>query len=1566
MAPFNMRGSHMRTAPSWGSRDEFIYNTFGLQDLWHHAKLAAVGLGNRIINNEADLLMDFDRIYRIFLQIVKSKKLSETSLGLSCIYSSDPHFDFVRKETLSFTVQKPIMAEPASSDHLPPISTRKTVEKYSHVEVNQAATQCSLALIKYIRDIYNNPDLRDDHFKNAMEGFEMNYQADIDAAIDSLSSALIVSLAKFTKHIAPCYWMAQALKESTEAGSMTGPLNAIGIKNKAMIKASQNMMSQMFCMNTDPLKTLKSLVASILPMLDTEPVFLQSDIGNSKVKALTNAAAVQNTLNAIIERKNSADPETLAHVKSILTRLEDPGLYGELYYADDALLIVQVSPETWALLAPSLQTYDFLVDQRRNVIYLDRNSHIMVAYTGLHVINPNMQSEMKMQRPETLGAIGNIRGALDTSSNFSPVLTNSNGYTIESFQGFQINGKIVLVEDTVFKVTNYTKNSHKDPCRTTMNISRAGIMGLNIGGDELASDEYIWRNASNNHVIVNMEQVMKDFITNPVLFNYVWFTDAYNKDKPKYLKSSASEDAETIHQRGVWDLFPSSERQLRQDVFCDHDILNLKWRSSKETPFHNVHASVHYNENAFPHKRITCNITHRNYDTPGNARLMFDQFNPFLQLYWTSKDKRAPCVVNQGVNHIFTDQSQLQANVYPTILASNITTALRNVSTIHGCGKSFFKEALPQFYSEKGRETIDKRYIEAINRWYYSLNNTECGQEYVAKLLEHKILTTFTDPEQLYKYMQDEEKADVLAYITIAVDMFQTEGVLVCDTNFEMMKAISKLKVPHFLKSQDIESFKKLKSICATIIEIMESVGRVWKDLVDKDFADKQGELWSTNMEEDIEYLKCAASLSLITDPFTPTSAMMGVLGSNLMSALPYDSQNVQVHCIKSALESSKPELYAECQGPSLPRNKTVYQKYVLVDKADEVFTVNSFQTFINYKVFNATITQFNGNKMMAARPAWSTTNIIDKNADTVYTDGGSHALKVYLSKKDIKPPKFTNAEGIMIVQACPTSSINFESYNKGSYKLLNACCIDAILVKDVPKFTCKSSYNENLDIYKEVPLVASTEEGSSAPAKKTFLKLQMLPIARDCCYADILSHDYVAFSKYVTKPAMKRLRPSLCQPEYLTYANAHSIIRQESVQGCELIHSQFANKPLDMLYTVPIQQSYLTPEGILALSRTAKHNGVFAVLLNVKDEIHTEHMIFTQPNSIGLRQGMMDFNNENTNGMGYGTMKDPFRLSELRAGYVAMSVPHSTFAGFKTDGDYHPVKYNNINNPAFHSIPQHTLTAYKKIQKSNPGTRGVNAFGSAQSDLPLGLLNDEDQGIIQSSTHESSSSAGIGKPLASTVEIYMVPSCIHPLKLGKNINIRNPGRENTFAVFAEGVSRAVWFKSTNKGGSGNPWGTLPYSVSFANNLFNNLSIKRYIPPQARMSENPIAIALGYAAADLEETLTDSMYNRKRTRNEENETQGNCPYDTLKKSPDIHTNMMSIAKLDECGIGNNLEEITGQSMRLASCTNLDMVEVPDYQKQNWGGIVTNKQTGDYLFSGQYPEVFGTMQSVRSV
>ena len=223
------------------------------------------------------------------------------------------------------------------------------------------------------------------------------------------------------------------------------------------------------------------------------------------------------------------------------------------------------------------------------------------------------------------------------------------------------------------------------------------------------------------------------------------------------------------------------------------------------------------------------------------------------------------------------------------------------------------------------------------------------------------------------------------------------------------------------------------------------------------------------------------------------------------------------------------------------------------------------------------------------------------------------------------------------------------------------------------------------------------------------------------------------------------------------------------------------------------------------------------------------------------------------------------------------------------------------------------------QARRSPDGTIMNDAEFSHQSGLAL-----TDETAYQSTS-------GLGTASKSTTDLLLIPPTFPIHKLDHQVNIRNPGNDDVFRDNADQISDSEFFNCMKRG-STVPWSTNPFSVNFAIHSAKPSMAKYYRPPHRRVSRMHLATAL-----DCQARHEAGIGSRKRKAEPVNKS---------------HMSNLSIAAL-KC---DNLEDLVGSNLRLASMSSLASLRKPLHEKQNWSAPVILPD-GNYIIPSSFGNGF---------
>lgn len=1106
----------------------------------------------------------------------------------------------------------------------------------------------------------------------------------------------------------------------------------------------------------------------------------------------------------------------------------------------------------------------------------------------------------------------------------------------------------------------------------------------------------VWEDFSGRRIKVPMQTMLEDFIFNPALFNHIILTELYNNSEGRISNDDMDSDlllqdptspqcVRALHNRGVWDVFPPERRHELQNIYANHEVLDARIVTDAEVATQRTYSWTPYNRKQLSYQRVTSSMSEDDYDQPGRAHLLHDQINPFMALQFTKLYTRKgtnfkailSSAINKKLSPVEKDDDAPWALFTPIHLQENIPQSLRPPVIVRYASERLASKFYPRLMS-------DNRYSACLESWYTSLNPTK-GQYLFQKILEYDLITSFTDNESMHQSMAD-HLGDVTSpagkFMNNAILLYEkVRGQLACDCNYELTKGFAKLPLT---KANYRPSLGEMKNLCTLMVEIIEMMSDFFEKALHAEFQRRGGMALMSQKEIDDLYRSIGAELFNITNILTPTECPMGCIGSNMMGQADiFESDGVSVYAFMSVKQVTSPQDQAtfvdmreETDG-SNPK----YKRFVQVETPHKVFTTKSRRQMIEYKLFYELITQLAGNKLVAAKPNNMTTNGTTQIELTDSTDKGIYASFM----QDVSKNKLDVTGGTFIVKSPPAKCLRMNAGGANDdYYVYSPCIIDGVLIKNAdPIDSIKNVHPSTIEMEwsyfsKDNKSKLVMPEPASAPitipddieGKSTSTrlfaedldtlrtannhKLVPVPISLSVCCPDT-----IARAKLVTSVSeMSGVRASMSQPDLCFYSDSRSEVKREGIRYREYIYDHL--HPVAMALTIPIQKAYATPTGFCALAEYADHPTI-GLAVSIHDIIATESVFTVTTASVHLRQGPMQLIESTANGSSSTDVQENLRMGETKPGIPATATPHILYTGPITDAGYNPRKYYGSNlgagtfSPYQRRVPQHTHIEYENLKKARPGSWSLESSMAGRNGngvhfdnfYPFGGQAVQYNSIIQSETFgEKGRKAGNRMAEASTVDLLFVPASFKLNNLESHVNMRNPGKDNVFQMYANGYSRKANFTGEPNGITC-PWTYLPHCVNLSNLYMHDTARQWFLTPYLAVSNSAISKSLEMMTNNIRGPTEAGMLGKNTSAKRGSDGQKTVSQN-INASPKSHVNPLSLQE----GFYGNLSTVIGAALRLKSVSDERVLQDDIFLKSDAVAPI-KRPNGDYIVPASF-------------
>lgn len=1591
-------------APTFIEIDKSNYlNGYGTKQLRQDVIDYVVSRGKMIrreILDHNQIVQKFTRIYYTAWAGVVASCIMDTPLAIILIVSHDPHMFDVKDEIATFITKDMVMSEEVGGQHMAPVATTRRKHKYSSNHSHSISLECDTRILNRVHEILKKPE-PDAHDTEILHRFNRLFYSAFDSSVDAIKNGNIYAVAKFIREVAPCLHLCKAIELASESGFdwtiCNGNMEVM--KNKAMLDASNSFMGKLFLANIKGCLLALQQLAIESGMCDNRLLLRQTDPGNYQTSSMGSKGAILATIRAIkSDTITASDPNKMAELDMLESQLQGAGSLN-IKTIEDVYAVQLVGPRMYDAILPSLKRIPIVIDKRRGIMKIDSISESMIAHAGVMAISRNNESGIGKD-PSLQEFISIVRGSSINDGGLAPTLSSTNGITITEHMGYELgdsrgDGKIVLVDTTISKVTTQTKTPQRDICRDTVEICRMGVVGLCDATNHalkesvapLATNNFYltncfimsgsstlkvpssleWKDFSGRDIKVNMQTLITDLVNQPGLFDHVRATQNYNNTTGQHpvtinddIQDPSSKVAmKQLQDRGVWDIFPPSRRVKLQNVYANHDLLSAAIITDADQATERIYPWTPYNQLQLPYARILSGINEDDYHQAGRATLLHDQFNPFLTLQFVKGKHKGPTAsyvttlsnaVHQNL-HDGKEDGPLEALCTPAMLMENIPRALRSMTSVRFASEKLARKFYPHFMS-------NPKYMKTINGWYASLNpGTKC-QDFFAKQLEARLIAQYTEPNQLYQAFQENMNNTVTLegrFLARTILLYEkNHQQLASDCNFELTKSLANLK----LNESDIrQSLAEIKGICSDMVEIVETMADFFMSAVEAEVQRCKRQYTITEGGRRKIWRDVGQALFNITDMSTPTPVPMGVRGSNMIDDPNlYNSGDVSVHAFLPVTKDNQSNKYADMSHEDIDADARQfnYKKFVKVLRPGEgvVFTTKAERQMVEYKIFFEIINQLSGNRLSAAKLVTTkgVQMVVNHLTSSAETDAGLYENDI----KDIKgilPPGY----GLFLIKSRPTQSLRMNQTAHGDFHLFSACSIDGVLIKNA-KDVGPITDTENSNGDDTPPEKVNKKNGQRVKLftekdDKDSYKWTPLPICMSVCCPDTWAQAELADEKTIKSKSIRGIRASMSQPDLCFYADGLSVVKREGVRFREYIYEQL--QPIAMLLTIPIQKAYTTPQAMCFMSEHTIPTLAIGVIL--QDRINTENVYTVTSASIHFRQGPMQLVETKDNGSATTQIQENIRLGETKPGIPATAAPHMLYTSPVTDAGYNPRKYYDTKD-LLSVIPPKTRSEYQELIRARPGSSYhpyegddemiMNGSGdgngvSFHTFYPFGSNGQQHRGIIQRETYGNNGRmAGNRQPEQSMVDLLFLPDTMKLHFFQNRINLRNPGKDDVFQVYANGDNRAMNFKGQKRGIS-LPWSYLPYSINLTNLLDYDVPRQWFNTPSRLLAKSAISKSLEAMTNNIRDTTEAGMLGRKRTH--DGSFRATNVGDVLSKS---HVNPMSLKQ----EYYKNTTEVLGAAFRLESVTDSHVLQEPLPTHASWGDPI-KRSNGDYIFPG---------------
>ena len=1320
-----------------------------------------------------------------------------------------------------------------------------------------------------------------------------------------------------------------------------------GYINYALSNVSRNFMKYAFSISKAGKIAFREILKEALEKLDMcnslsiEDTLLQSRKSEDTLIGLND---IRQLINIKVQDKNAA-----IMIKELRDALET----GDVITEDDISLVVNVPPVTHKIIQDDLIIKKVIFDTRRSTIKHDRTDEQLVTYAGIQVIKPNLTDDtLNSDQPQreglqvTTGPIVNdseVKNVVDRLE----IMSTGNGFKVVSCEVLPLSGKYVLITTDTSDISSNTKKTMIDPGFSTTGIERAGFFGIKIDGQGWHNNHVgqpldlsrtrgkemqqigsiglqtriYWHNSAGKETGMSMEEAVKILTACPAFYDYDKQTVFYNQPvseqhkKDVYNNKTTQPSLEVVHRIMIDNYYDDKYKQTYQDQIAMHNQKTMVWKTSNKTAFTNWNQSKHPNgEKILSRQRVVSDVTAKNYNSIDNAYKMMDCLGPNVQLCLTPQfSEREAYKFDREYSG-----KDIKVKVVPNLMTGNVPFCLLSHDLLRDLGMIYLKSVIIP--------------TTPINQLYHSLNSGKYCPE--AKLCEQLIIRKYKNSEQIMTAILDENTL-LIEYLRIAVFCYQYHGMIVCDSNLEIMKAMADIlinvnldHVPPVIKEANECG---LLSICRDITKFVNNVTEELFSQVNSVCQQYGGDTQNKN-----DLFLAGQKINWITDPFTPTTLPRGCMGSNMMAAAFYDmlhkNRKATAYSVAVDLENVRNPLVSNLYDDDIEPDTLVY-RWVKTDNVEEVFQNITYKNMIEYKFFDALHNAFTAHRSVGVKTYFLNTTDAERLESEKSSSNSTCAFVHEMTKKkdDRKPVHRVDA-GIQLIETLACDSIQFSN---DKYTTRNACCIDAVCMTNGQPIHVKGP---NLD-----EILCQLDKPTDT--KITFTPL---PINRDSCFWHH-NNEGIDAECAVRNSALPVSTASRLQPDIAAYADGTATLRREAVHNSESAHKKY--NPVDLLHTVIPLKAYVTPEGDINMVEQVGHVGRFAFLVNISDKIKTENIMICKPKSVVIREHPMITTEENINGTDNVNLTANYSMSHLHAGTGVVNVPSVTFTNFATDGgaNVSGTYIMSENGSGTHHLPITTKQTYKTIMTKTQGS-WVHRKLLQRSE------NRGNKSVFRKRYTTFKANAGeCGVGEQSDVQLLPIPTCfdIRSICNRVGVNVRNPGKDSVFLNFANDVTDNEW-TTCSREGSNNPWTTTPMStgVVLTKLVSQTGSHPAFLPPSIWIHQNPVAKILVNSDPISDLKYIDSAINNNIKQNNGNNSSDLVSHATELSFDALTRNSKRLLRMSD---------ICGSSMVLAHFTNHSLLEQNKENLRN--GSEAYIREGHHSFLGDYANIFSPMQKI---
>ena len=545
--------------------------------------------------------------------------------------------------------------------------------------------------------------------------------------------------------------------------------------------------------------------------------------------------------------------------------------------------------------------------------------------------------------------VKSIRGTPQQSSEELASTGANHGFIIRNFIGYLRPDGPVIIDSVSKMMKNFRNGPDKNWNKNIMEKFFVTVVGLaspaqqilqqhlkiksDLSNDEeqkvIFPNSIYFSNANNKKVSVNQQTLCDDFLTNPMIYDYLSLESLYNEGFNYDTNKRHMTDPRThFMYKGVFELFKNNKETVSiQERFSNVNPLRSKTSLPKGKTTTRSIPSWEGNKMLLPIRRHKLGLNSPNgfsfRDSRDIASLFRLDVNPFVDLFIS--DKRN---IDRSFAEIFRDYTKLASidnlcfNTMPKMLFGNISNSLI---------PPHLREQMAVTFLNKFSRIICNENRDMLKIWENSLNIEKIEVPFIFILQMFYLTHSYKSMDKL---IMDKEKFSNM--INIANYYYK---------NYKIVLGCTNLAVLHLYSQHTSLAYGDLSRVARSMLQYVEEIANMHIQLLDAVISNfnLQNGMEMDDRERRKNYLKYGAEIGWVLDFSKPNLVPMTFVADNICGKIFTLSDKNSVHTLMSINETD-PSKRAEY----LLNNETdSCRKWVKVEQVNAIFNHNTAEQVV-------------------------------------------------------------------------------------------------------------------------------------------------------------------------------------------------------------------------------------------------------------------------------------------------------------------------------------------------------------------------------------------------------------------------------------------------------------------------------------------------------------------------------------------------------------------------------------------------------------------------------------------